>query len=649
MRVKNVKNYVKFISDAWNEFIKDGCINPEVRNEIAESWRRCKVYKVDPMDGKGNFNYRASEKLKIEENAQLISVAHPVMENVYSIVEGSGFAIMLADKDGYIMDIIGDDDIMKMADELNFVKGQLWTENIVGTNAIGTALFLDKPMQTIGAEHYGINQHGWTCSASPIHDEDGNIIGCINMSGKSSSAHSHTLGMVTSAAQLIQKQMALTISNKLMNITFDSICEGMIVLDEKLNIKRVNDRAVEILEVMHKEIVKMNIKQLMNNFNFSEIIDGDNISYNNIECDFYINMKRVKCIINAVPMKVTDKVIGIVITFREVQDVHKLVSKVIGYNASYRFQDIITENERMKDIIKFGKKIAKSHSNVLIEGESGTGKELIAQSIHNYSKRKEGPFVAVNCASIPRELVESELFGYEKGAFTGASKEGHPGKFELANGGTIFLDEIGELPLDIQSKLLRVLDNNKIIRIGGTYEKQLNIRVICATNRELKEEIKRKNFREDLYYRLNVMSIKTIPLNNRKEDIDVLVKHFVETLNGKSGEQHKKVGKNYLDKLKKYNWPGNVRELRNVVERDYYLSDEDFISSCDEETMLIIKDEPTSDENELNIIPMQRLEKETIENALKVCEGNIMKVTKYLNISRSTLYRKIKKYNINNK
>lgn len=649
MRVKNVKNYVEFISDAWNEFIKDGRINPEVRNEIAESWRRCKGYKADPMDGKGNFNYRASEKLKIEENAQLISVARPVMENVYSIVEGSGFAIMLADKDGYIMDIIGDDDIMKMADELNFVKGQLWTENIVGTNAIGTALFLDKPMQTIGAEHYGINQHGWTCSASPIHDEDGNIIGCINMSGKSSSAHSHTLGMVTSAAQLIQKQMALTISNKLMNITFDSICEGMIVLDEKLNIKRVNDRAVEILEVMHKEIVKMNIKQLMNNFNFSEIIDGDNISYNNIECDFYINMKRVKCIINAVPMKVTDKVIGIVITFREVQDVHKLVSKVIGYNASYRFQDIITENERMKDIIKFGKKIAKSHSNVLIEGESGTGKELIAQSIHNYSKRKEGPFVAVNCASIPRELVESELFGYEKGAFTGASKEGHPGKFELANGGTIFLDEIGELPLDIQSKLLRVLDNNKIIRIGGTYEKQLNIRVICATNRELKEEITRKNFREDLYYRLNVMSIKTIPLNNRKEDIDVLVKHFVEILNGKSGEQHKKVGKNYLDKLKKYNWPGNVRELRNVVERDYYLSDEDFISSCDEETMLIIKDEPTSDENELNIIPMQRLEKETIENALKVCEGNIMKVTKYLNISRSTLYRKIKKYNINNK
>ena len=643
-----MENYEEFITYAWNEFINQGHINPKVRMEIAESWKRCMGYEVSPMNGKGNDKYKASEKLKVEENAQLISVAHPIIENIYNIVKGSGFAIMLADKDAYIMDIIGDNDIMKMADDLNFVKGQLWTENAVGTNAIGTALFLDKPVQTIGAEHFGIHQHSWTCSCSPIHDEEGNIIGFINMSGNVHSAHSHTLAMVTSAAQLIEKQMALTISNKLMNITFDSICEGMIVIDENLNIKRVNDRAIEILDIDHKEIVKMNIRQLMSSVNFNEIINENIISYNNVECDFYINKKRVKCIINAVPMKVTDKVIGIVITFREVQDVHKLVSKVIGYSASYNFNDFITENKRMKDIINFCKKIARSHSNVLIEGESGTGKELIAQSIHNYSERREGPFVAVNCASIPRELVESELFGYEKGAFTGASKEGHPGKFEIANGGTIFLDEIGELPLDIQSKLLRVLDNNKIIRVGGTYEKQLDIRVVGATNRNLKEEIKRKNFREDLYYRLNVMSIKTIALNERKEDIDVLVRYFVEILNAKSKDQHKKVNKSYIDKLKKYNWPGNVRELRNIVERDYYLSDEYFVTSYDEEQITSTNDLGIHDKKELSIIPMQILEKETIENAIRICDGNIVKAANYLNISRSTLYRKIKRYNINN-
>lgn len=465
------------------------------------------------------------------------------------------------------------------------------------------------------------------------------------MSGKAYSAHSHTLGMVISAAQLIEKQMALTISNKLMNATFDSICEGMIVLDDKLNIKRVNDRAVEILEVSHKEIVKMNINQLMNTVNFDEILNGVTTSYNNIECDFFIKIKRVKCIINAVPMKVNDKVVGIVITFREVKDVHKLVSKVIGYNASYRFEDIITENERMKDIIKFGKKIARIHSNVLIEGESGTGKELIAQSIHNYSERKEGPFVAVNCASIPRELVESELFGYERGAFTGASKEGHPGKFEIANGGTIFLDEIGELPLDIQSKLLRVLDNNKITRVGGAYEKQLDIRVIGATNRNLKEEIKRKNFREDLYYRLNVMSIKTIPLKERPEDIEILANYFVNRLNIKNLNKFKALNRNYINIVKNYSWPGNVRELRNAVERSYYLCEGDNIG---EEYLMdyLVNKKTIEIEEDRKVLTIEELEKESIINAVKQNKGDLIKAAQMLNISRATIYRKIKKYGI---
>ncbi|NMM63558.1 sigma-54-dependent Fis family transcriptional regulator [Clostridium sp. P21] len=635
------------MAKAWNEFIKNGNISYAVRTEIAKSWRRCMELNVDPMGGKGNSKYKLPLKIIIERNEELISVARPVMESLHSVVAGSGFAIILADKDGYIIDVIGDTDIMKMADELNFVKGELWSEKAVGTNAIGTALFLDKPMQTIGAEHFGIKQHIWTCSASPVHDEDGNIIGCINMSGKFSSAHIHTLGIVISAAESIQKQLALVISNKLMNITFNSICEGMIVLNEKLKTKRVNGRAVEILGVMDKDLKEMDIVQLMKTVNFNEIIKGNSISYNNIECDFHVKGKIVKCIINAVPMQVNKKVIGIVITFREIQDVHRLVSKVIGYNASYNFEDIITQNKKMKDVIKLGKKIAKTDSNILIQGQSGTGKELIAQSIHSYSDRKSGPFVAVNCASIPSELVESELFGYEKGSFTGASKEGHPGKFEIADGGTIFLDEIGELPLDIQSKLLRVLDNNKISRLGATYEKQLNIRVIGATNRNLKEEIKKKNFREDLYYRLNVMSIETIPLNERKEDIDILVKHFVEGLNVKREEFHKKVTENYINKLKEYNWPGNVRELRNVVERDYYLSDDNFILCCSDEEKIYINDEVKAHNEEHHIVPIQILERETIKNALEICKGNMAKTAKYLNISRSTLYRKIKKYNSN--
>lgn len=640
--------YMKFIEESWKKYMETGYINHAVRPEIANSWERCKSYGVDPVNGKGSTNYSTPVDVKLCENAELTSVARPIMENVYNIVRGSEFAIVLTDKDGYIIEVIGDDDMLKKMDELNFVKGVLWTEQAVGTNAIGTALYLDKAIQTIGADHYCINQHSWTCSASPIHDEDGNVIGCFNMSGNYYSAHSHTLGIVTAAAHSIQKQLALTVSNNLMNVTFNSTCEGMIVLDDKLRIKRVNDRALDILDISLEDILNINITETLKNVSFDKIITQDYKAYNNVECDFYIKNNRVKCIINAVAMRVNEKFVGVVITFRETQYVHKLVSKVVGYKASYSFEDIITENQKMKDMIEFAKKASKSDCNILIEGESGTGKELISQSIHNYSDRSSGPFVAINCASIPRELVESELFGYEKGSFTGASKEGHPGKFEIADGGTIFLDEIGELPLDIQTKLLRVLDNCKITRVGGTYEKQLDVRVIGATNRNLKEEVKKKNFREDLYYRLSVMNIKTIPLNDRKEDVEVLTKYFVKILNIKNGQANKKINKQYTNKLKEYNWSGNVRELRNVVERDYYLGGMNLdlehyieIESCHENIVENKKEEKS-------IVPMKVVEKETIENALKKYSGNMVKVSEVLNIGRSTLYRKIKKYNIKN-
>jgi transcriptional regulator with PAS, ATPase and Fis domain len=339
-----------------------------------------------------------------------------------------------------------------------------------------------------------------------------------------------------------------------------------------------------------------------------------------------------------------------VITFTEVKIVHKLVNKFVGYKAQYEFKDIMTTSKEMANMIAFAKKASKSDCNILIQGESGTGKELISQSIHNYSDRARGPFVAVNCASIPSELVESELFGYEKGAFTGASKEGHPGKFELADGGTIFLDEIGELPLDIQSKLLRVLDNGKIVRVGGTYEKQLNVRVIGATNRILKNEIIRKNFREELYYRLSVMEIKTIPLRERKDDIDVLVNDFVQRLNIKNKNKIITVSKEYIDKLKKYDWDGNIRELKNVVERDYYLSEDEMmnidINNLDYNNMTQTLHQEPINQEEIKIIPLDLLEENAIRDAIKKCDGNLQLTSKLLSIGRATLYRKIKKYHI---
>ncbi|OBR96925.1 limonene hydroxylase [Clostridium ragsdalei P11] len=641
-----MENYIKFIAKAWKDFIEEGYLNSAVRPEIADSWKRCKNYEVDPLNGRGNSILTGrSIAYRLEQNEDLISIAKPVVKSLCDIVAGSGFVIMLVDKEGYVIEALGDTDIMKSADELKFVVGSLWTEREVGTNAIGTALYLDKPIQTIGAEHYGVKQHSWTCSAAPIHNEDGDVVGCINMSGNYYDAHLHTLGIVTVAAQAIETQFDLTISNKLMNTTFDSVTEGMIVLDSKLNIKKINDKALNILDMKSEKTIKLNITSIIHNVDFKNILNGRADNCNDIECDFYVEGSRIKCLISVLAMKVKNKIMGIVITFRECKYYHKLVKKVMGYTASYNFDNIVTVNSKMKEIIKFAKKVARSECNILIEGESGTGKELLAQSIHNYSERCEGPFVAINCSSIPRELVESELFGYEKGAFTGALKQGKPGKFELADGGTIFLDEVGELPLDIQSKLLRVLDNNKITRVGGTYEKQLNVRVIGATNRVLKDEIKKKNFRSDLYYRLSVMNIKTVPLRERKEDIELLIKYFMEELNSKSLCKKKVVEKAYIEKIKTYDWPGNVRELRNVIERDYYLS-EDKMVPLDYLEKEIYEKNVSSDPVNISVLPMDVLEKENIENALEKCNGNILKAAKSLNISRSTMYRKMKKYGI---
>lgn len=643
-----MKDYIEFITEAWKKFICTGQVHPKVRREIADSWIRCRKYGVDPYNGKGSVKHPNIDEL-INKNRELISVSRPVMESIYSMVNGSGFALFLVDKDGYIIDVIGDKDIMERVEELKFLKGELWSENIVGTNAIGTALYLNKPVQTIGAEHYGINQHSWTCSAAPIYDEDDNLIGCINMSGNYYNAHSHTLGIVTAAAQSIQKQMELAISYKLLNITFDSISEGMIVMNEHMKMKRINGRALKILNISLDEAMNMDINQVLSGIDFQKLIKEENKFLHNLEWDFFINNDIIKCVINILPLNKNEKNSGMVITFTEVEVVHKLVNKFAGYKAQYEFKDIITNNSEMKNMISFAKKAAKSDCNILIQGESGTGKELISQSIHNYSNRARGSFVAVNCASIPSELVESELFGYEKGAFTGASKEGHPGKFELADGGTIFLDEIGELPLDIQSKLLRVLDNGKIVRVGGTYEKQLDVRVIGATNRILKSEISKQNFREDLYYRLSVMEIKTIPLRKRKEDIDLLVNEFVQKLNIKNKNKIINVKQSYIDELKKYDWGGNIRELKNVVERDYYISEDEIMNvNCLDYNNIgenINKMESSIDE--VKIVPLDELEEKVIRDAIKRCEGNLQLSAKLLKIGRATLYRKIKKYEIN--
>ncbi|WP_416044677.1 sigma-54 interaction domain-containing protein [Clostridium tyrobutyricum] len=438
-------------------------------------------------------------------------------------------------------------------------------------------------------------------------------------------------------------------NNNLLNSTFKSIFQsvndGLIITDDKFNIKMANPTALKIFNIGEDVLYNINLKNILKDTMLNSIIiTGKNIF--NADCIFYLGNKKIRCIVNIVPIKLKDKVLGIVLSIKDTKRLHKIVNNVVGYKASYTFHDIITRSTKMEYIIKLAKRASNTDCNILIEGKSGTGKEVFAQSIHNYSSRHNGPFVAVNCAAIPRELVESELFGYEKGAFTGASKGGYPGKFELADGGTIFLDEIGELPLDIQSKLLRVLDNLKIVRVGATYEKSIDVRIIAATNKLLKDEIKNRNFRGDLYYRLSVLNLNLMPLQERKEDIEILARHFIDRLNSKNPNFPKHLDNSYIGKLILYNFPGNIRELRNIVERSYYLCEDSLITDkylIHENINLDFKINPFTPDIPM---PLEKVEKAYISNALKYFHGNASETARVLKIGKATIYRKINKYNI---
>lgn len=319
----------------------------------------------------------------------------------------------------------------------------------------------------------------------------------------------------------------------------------------------------------------------------------------------------------------------------------------------YKFKNIISTDKKMHKVFWMIEKVFDNNITVLIHGESGTGKELVARAIHFNGIRKDYPFVVVNCASIPRELLESELFGHEKGAFTGAHQR-KKGKFELANKGTIFLDEIGEMEMSLQAKILRVIQEKEFERVGGNELIKTDIRIISATNRNLKEAVKNKEFREDLYYRLNSFPIYLPPLRERKGDIVILVNHFIKKLNEKLNRNLKGVTKNALKLLYNYEWPGNIRELENTIERCIIMSDNNTIDVDDLPPQ--IKSEESFSKGEFSgtlfdesspIIPFENLKEEAIKHAIQVTNGNIVNAARKLQIGRATLYRLMEKYKIN--
>lgn len=617
---------------------------------IASSWMRSRDFHVNMTKPLRAPILSRPELHSLQAaNQTLIDIAKPIMKKMHSLVGETKNLISLHNPDGYMLYSCGDEYYAEMETESSFSLGVCWQERYIGTNGITLAVLEDSPVQVYGAEHYCAAQHDGTCSAAPIHDRDGKIIGVLNMAGKDWSGTLHTLGLVALASFSIENQLTLLHSYRLVDTAISSISEGIVVVDRELCIQRINLGGEQILRAKKESLLGHSISTWFGS-RHEELqlrLQKEIAPFSFAEEELIVGEHHISCNISIFPIVVEQHPEGAVLLLRRSRSINALANQVMGNQARYAFDSIITQAPRILRTIQTMESIAATNCTVLLEGESGTGKELFAHAIHSASNRKNGPFIAVNCASLPHSLVESELFGYEKGAFTGALGQGNPGKFELADGGTVFLDEIGELPLEIQSKLLRVLDTHRIFRIGGKTEKHLDIRVIAATNRDLQREVRNFNFREDLYYRINVLSFHIVPLRERVGDVPVLANYFIDEINRRGERNSKIISPECMRILEQHTWPGNVRELQNVILRAYYCSgkSEAILPEHLPDDLL----HPLSNTQEQQLkqyFGEDSAQKEKIERVLAQCNGDTKRACQQLGVSRATLYRYLSYYNL---
>ncbi|CQR73466.1 Limonene hydroxylase [Sporomusa ovata DSM 2662] len=458
--------------------------------------------------------------------------------------------------------------------------------------------------------------------------------------------------------ELREKNREIVLAYNRMDNVFNTMSDGVIIIDDKGIVRQVNLVVEEIFGKSGSALLNKSVIELAGSeASFVEGVFERQEAYNDIEIFNDASLGRLHCISSGRPIFDDQGMLaGGVILLRPIIKVHNLINRLSGAQAAFRLSDIIGQSPAILKTIQTASQAASCMSNVLIEGESGTGKEVFAQAIHNQSARRKGPFVAVNCGAIPRELIGSELFGYADGAFTGAKRGGRPGKFEFATGGTLFLDEIGDMPLELQVTLLRVLQERKLTRIGDNKLIPTDLRIICATNKNLAHEVEKGNFRQDLYYRFNVISIKIPPLRERREDILLIFNSILTKMANELGRTIKVDAEVYL-LLEQYDWPGNVRELQNIAERAISVTEGDTIRLehlpefiIDNKGMSIQTSTTAKTDNLREPVKMKHnlseQERQQIIDLLFQAKGNVSYVAKAMGVARSTVYRKMHQYNI---
>ncbi len=435
--------------------------------------------------------------------------------------------------------------------------------------------------------------------------------------------------------------------NQRNRILLDFLNEGVIAADKDGRIITYNPMAEKIFGLPKENVINRKACDIIPNTRIHEVIKTGKAELGDIQ-----STNNAVIATNRVPITLEDEVKGVVVTFQDITKIQEVEQKIRqklsekGLTAKKTFDNIIGDSKTIKKAITMSKKFAESDSTILITGESGTGKEIFSQAIHNYSDRKNSPFVAVNCAAIPGNLLESELFGYVEGAFTGAKKGGKKGLFELAHRGTIFLDEISEMDIGVQARILRVIQEMEVMRIGDDKIIPIDVRIVAATNKSLLEEVKNKNFRRDLYYRLNVLNIFIPPLRDREGDIEILAKYITRKLGKKYNKKVNQLSQKAINILKKYEWPGNIRELENFIEKLVLIGEIDAFK--DDIINLIFNELQSNCEKnqiqEFNYLEgtLEQIERKIIKKVLEEEHFNKTKTAERLGITRVTLNNKLK-------
>lgn len=638
-------------------------LSKSYKTYVLNGWTRCEKIKTDRNSNMCLFNISSFDLNTIlNENKDLTLYTENVLNSMNEFLD-TFISVLLISKDGYILKEKKGDFLNS---NINLPIGGRFSERFNGNTAMSTSLIENKPICLMGEEHYCTVYHDYSTLGAPIYYKN-EIIGILSAIGLKNKVNHISLGMIAACAKTIgikyeadRINKQILEKNKCETAIVESLTDGALTVDKDGFVTYLNQVGAEILCVERENSIGKHISDVVD---FKPVVlEVLKTGKGYIDKEFLITKKtgeKIHFIKTAVPIKDEKGNITMVIdTFRKIKRVNRMLNELYGAYSNFTFDDIVGSSLKLQECITKAKVAAKSMSNVLITGESGTGKELIAHSIHSSSERKNQPFVSINCGAIPKELLESELFGYEPGSFTGASNKGRMGKFELADGGTIFLDEIGEMPLDMQVKLLRVIQDRKLTRIGGNHVFDLDVRIIAATNKDLFEQCKKGSFRDDLYYRINVLHVNLPPLRERKEDIEELTQNFIHKFNNKLDKDIQSISNEALAKMINYTWPGNIRELENTIERAVNLcnintiNDSDiFIDNLFEEKSIELlgenKEKKSSDlVFEEDIEPLEVLEKRAIERALNISGGNITTTANLLKVTRNTIYNKMKKYNL---